>query len=244
MAIPLPPSITVNRSEKAEAAMVAKARAWIEKDGPREGIHASDLLNPRKGFWRHTKPLPPTDRDVGFFLVGRILHAFVLHDQGPIDLDKTDEGSTHDTDLDLYYSPDKLHDDFVEEFKTSRSYYEPRELKDIQTYLEQLLIYMAMKRMTRGRVSVFYLNARDAAGKTTPTFRVYNVSVPVEELDALRLELRTQRNALADALASGVHTALPLCPEWMCHPEQCPYWDDCKPEGRHGRQAYLDSKRR
>lgn len=244
--IPLPPGIQVKRSESAERALWDKARKWIERDAPRNEIHASDLMMPRKGYWRRMEPVPPSDREVGFFLVGRVLHAFILHEQtgAPVDLGKTDDGSTVDPELLLSYSPDKVHGDHVEEVKTSRSYYEPTKLADIETYLQQLLVYMAAKRLEKGRVTVFYINARDNTGKTTPQFRVYNVRISKDEIEWLRLQIRDQRNALADALQNKDHKALPLCPAWACHPDACPHWKSCQPEGRFGSTAYLNSKRK
>lgn len=247
--IPLPPNIQVDRDQEAEAGLLARAKDWLARDsGARVGIHASDLLNPRQGFWKQVDPQPMSDREIGLFLVGKVLHAFVLaQDEGKassVNLLVTDEGSTYSEELGLYYSPDKKYGDKVVEFKTSRGQKEPTELRDIEVYLKQLVIYMAAENLQNGEIWVLYVNAKDASGKTTPAFRVFKVTLTDDELTALKLEIRKQRDALADALVSKKHDQLPLCVAWLCHPEQCPWWAKCKPVGRYESMEYLRGKRK
>lgn len=247
--IELPPGIEVNRDQDAEAGLLAAAKTWLARDsGARVGIHASDLLNPRQGYWKQLDPQPISDREVGLFLVGKVLHAFVLaQDEGKassVNLLVTDEGSTYNEELGIYYSPDKKYGDKVVEFKTSRGQREPTSVRDIEVYLQQLVIYMAAENLTQGEVWVLYVNAKDASGKTTPTFRVFKVALTGDELVALKLQIRQLRNDLADAIQARAHDSLPLCAAWLCHPEQCAWWSKCKPVGRYENYEYLKGKRK
>lgn len=246
--IELPPGIEVERDKDAEQGLLVRAKNWLARDsGARVGIHASDLLNPRQGYWKNLDPQPVSDREVGLFLVGKVLHAFVLaQDEGKassVNLLVTDEGSTYHEELGIYYSPDKKYGDKVVEFKTSRGQKDPTELRDIAVYLQQLVIYMAAENLKTGEVWVLYVNAKDASGKTTPTFRVFKVTLTDEELTALKYQIRKKRDELADAIAQRKHDSLELCVAWLCHPEQCPWWAKCKPVGRYENHEYLKGKR-
>ena len=246
--IELPPGIIVERDEDAEDGLLDRARKWLAREaGSRVGIHASDLLDTRIGYFKAIDPQPISDREIGLFLVGKVLHAFVLaQDEGKasaVNLLVTDEGSTYNEELGIYYSPDKKYDDKVVEFKTSRGQREPASLRDIAVYLEQLVIYMAAENLNKGEVWVLYVNAKDASGKTSPAFRVFRVALTDEELAACRLQVRRVRDDLADAIARKDHTKLPLCAAWKCHPEQCPWWVKCKPAGRYENFEYLKNKR-
>lgn len=247
--IELPNGITVARDQEAEQGLLARAKDWLARDsGARTGIHASDLLNPRLGFWKNIDPKPISDREIGLFLVGKVLHAFVLaQDEGKassVNLLVTDEGSAYNEELGIYYSPDKKYNDRVIEFKTSRGSKDPTELRDIDVYLQQLVIYMAAENLRAGEVWVLYVNAKDASGKTTPTFRVFKVTLTNDELIALKLQLRKKRDALADAIQTKRHEDLELCVAWLCHPEQCAWWTKCKPVGRYENIEYLRNKRK
>lgn len=234
----LPPSLDVERDHEMEKALYDEARGWLTQETRQEGIHASDLLFPRKGYWRQVDPQPLDQRQVGLFLVGKVLHAFILrHDNLA-----ADEGSTYSEALGIWYSPDKRNP--PTEIKTSRSWYEPKTLSDIETYLHQLLIYLAAENSTEGRLWVLYVNARDEAGRTSPAFRAYRVRLDPEELPAVQLDIRRLRDAIADAVLRRNHKELPLCPEWSCSPKECPWWSRCQPEGRYGDMKYLQRRER
>lgn len=245
--IPLPPTIAVDRDEAAEKELLDRARAWLETDSAgREGIHTSDLLMPRKGYWRKIDPQPLSAREIGLFLVGKVLHAFVLSDneQGSVDIRNTDEGSRYSEELGLWYSPDKLGGGVPVEFKTNRGMYPAKDIGDLETYLQQLLVYMAAQNVTEGRLVVFYTNAKDESRKTSPQFRVYVVNVTPDELEGVKYHTRKLRDDLVDALTRKNHERLPLCPAWACHPEQCAWWSKCKPAGRYENHEYLQGKRK
>lgn len=234
----LPPTIDVARDFEQEKVLYDEAREFLTKEQRTEGIHASDLLFPRKGVFRQIDPQPMEERQVGLFLVGKVLHAFILRHN---DL-SADEGSRYSEELGLWYSPD-LPEDEPAEIKTSRSWYEPKTLADLETYLHQLLIYQAAMNKTVGRLWVLYINARDNAGRSSPAFRAYRVTISPEELLAYQLEAKKLRDAIADAVVRKDVKDLPLCAEWACGPDQCPWFiRGCKPEGRYNNPTWLNRK--
>ena len=54
--IEFPASLSVKRSLGDETRLQTAARAWIEKEERVDGIHASDLLDPRQSYWRLVDP--------------------------------------------------------------------------------------------------------------------------------------------------------------------------------------------
>ncbi len=237
MAIPLPESLTVARNNKSERMLLDKAKDYVTKDERTPGIHASDLLDLRQSFWKHVDPQPLTDRLTVTFLVGRVLHAFVLGAvDGPdsVDVARTDDGSSNSDILGISYSPDKVLDGVVRELKTSRSFYEPTDLKDLDIYLEQLLVYQAATQTTQSQLWVLYLNLRNAEGKTAPDFRAFDVSISEEDLAKVTQYLKESREQLESAIAADDWRRLPLCREWKCGAGNCEYYMKCRPEGRFG----------
>ena len=129
--IPIPESVQVSRNKAAERMLLDKSRAWLEQDNRAVGFHASDIPDPLQSFWRILAPEPLSDREVGLFLPGKVLHAFVLgavDGQKDIDITVSDEGSFYSKDLDIYFSPDKILNGKVRELKTSRAFKEPVDL--------------------------------------------------------------------------------------------------------------------
>lgn len=232
--INLPASLKVSRNKSDETRLLAATRKWLEKENRAEGLHASDLLDPRLAFWRIVDPKPLEDRLVPIFLAGKVLHSFVLGGlNGKVDLNATDEGTAYSEALGVHYSIDWDKSE-IAEFKTTRSFIDPKSADDISIYLEQLLIYMCAKQRTTARLWVFMLNLRDpSTRKTSPAFRCYTVSVSEEELRTATNALRQSRDAIESALNSGDHRALPLCRDFKCGAGNCQWWDKCKPEGRY-----------
>jgi hypothetical protein len=243
--IEYPPSLVVEARPESEAALYETARKWIAGGDRAPGIHASDLLMPRKGYWRHKEPQELAEREVGIFLVGRVLHSFVLHEEATRpDLGATDEGSTYDEELRLWYSPDKEKDGKIIEVKTSRSLYEAKDVEDLDTYIPQVLIYLACRRLTEGEIWVLYINARDGEGRTAPAFRVFRVAIDPAHLPGLRKRIGAAVAALEVAISSDDFSALPLCPAWVCRPAYCAHWNKCQPDGRFDNPDYLAPKKR
>jgi len=235
--ISLPASLRLSRNTAAEARLRDASRAWLEsQDSSRaEGIHASDLLNPLQAFWKYLEPAPYTDRQVPTFLIGKVLHSFVLGAmEGKVDLSKTDTGSTYSEDMGFWYSVDWDRDGEVAEFKSARFFKEPRTTDDLRAYISQLLLYMAAKNKTEAELWILLLNLRDTSGKTAPAFRAYRLRISEDDLVSLRAVVREHVQLLKNAIAARDPSTLPLCQEYICGYDNCPYWDKCKPAGRYG----------
>lgn len=234
--IPLPQSATVVRNTGAERMLGDKARAWIESEERSPGLHASDFLDPRQKYWQTKDPRPLSDRLVTMFLVGKVLHAFVIGSvNGAVDLRTSDAGSSASPDLGFSYSPDhRLDDGKVAELKTSRSFYEPKDLMDLSLYLEQLLVYMVATTTLESQLWVLYLNLRDENGKSAPSFRCYDFRVSDADLSAVRAYLIAQKELLEEALAQNNPSKLPLCRPFKCGANNCEWYQQCQPPGRYG----------
>lgn len=244
----LPTSLTCERNLKAEAKLVAQTKEWLEKqNGERDKrIHASSLLDPRKSYFDTKYPQPMTNRMVGLFFFGKVLHAFFLSAlNGETGTNwKADVGSVWDETLKICWSNDwekKVGDQTIPyEFKTSRSKYEQKK-KDLANYLEQLLIYMVAQKSTLGRLVVLQSNLPAPRGEgwgTYPQYRAYDVRVSSKDLQAYRRQIIGTRTKLEKALKTNKFKDLPLCREFKCGPSQCPHWEKCKPEGRYGNKRW------
>lgn len=245
MSLILPKSLNIERSEKAEAALVEESRKWLEKDSKeRTGIHASDLLNPRKAYWERKNPKkqPLSRRQVGLFFVGKVLHAFFLSALNGEDGTnwKSDTGSKFSDDLEIFWSNDWEKNGIPYEFKTSRAKYEQTN-SDLGGYLQQLLIYMVAKKSTTGRLVVLMMNLpgkKSEGWGTFPQYRAYSVTVSKADLKKYKEQIIATRKELVLALKKEKPQKLPLCKEFMCGATQCPHYQLCKPEGRFGTKRF------
>src|SRR5574343_1085882 len=148
----LPDTLEVTRSPKSEQDMVDRCRTWLTQEGRAEGLHASDLLDPRLAYYKRKLPVAIPDRLVNMFIVGKFAHAIVLSAvervQG-ISL-ASDEGSEWSEELGIWFSADKTLNGVPRELKTTRARYEPKSLSDLALYAEQLCIYMVARNSTGG----------------------------------------------------------------------------------------------
>lgn len=240
--IPLPASLKARRNKSTEKFLVDKARAWLGKDNRQNEIHATDLLDPRLAYFNKTDPRDLPDRLVNMFLVGKVLHAFVINalDEGSsVDATTTslqsDEGSAYSEELGIHYSVDKKLHGRIRELKTSRSYYEPKDLeKDLGNYIEQLLVYMVAENTCDSQLCILFLNFRGEDGRTAPTFRAYDIVVSPEDLEELRKVMLETRKLLQTAIEAKNPNLLPICREFKCGRKNCDWYDRCKPDGRYG----------
>ena len=235
----LPRSLDIHRNRSAEQKLVDKTREWLERDSKdRTGIHASDLLDPRKAYFDKKFPQPMTNRMVGLFFVGKVLHVFflsALFNKKGVDW-KSDGGSTFDKDLGFSYSPDWDKDGVPGELKTSRGKYEQSN-SDLGLYLEQLMIYMAAKKSVKGRLVVLMTSLPAPRGEgwgTYPQYRAYDITCSTADLTKYRTNLKATRLLLEKALKTGKFTDLPLCRPFKCGRSQCPHFERCQPPTRFG----------
>jgi hypothetical protein len=127
----------------------------------------------------------------------------------------------------------------IAEFKTSRSFKEPKNIGELDIYLEQVQIYMAAKNMTEAKLWVLYLNLRDEkTRKTTPTFRCFHFRISPEDLAKLKEWIKTSVADLKEAIARSDWKRLPLCRDWLCGRAMCAWYDKCQPEERYGTREF------
>src|SRR5574341_374313 len=74
----LPNSLNIRRAYGAEDKLLEYTKKWLEQEERDPRIHVSDLLNPRMAYWKRKAPKELSDRLAVMFLVGKVLHAFVL----------------------------------------------------------------------------------------------------------------------------------------------------------------------
>lgn len=225
----------LSEDKAGERMLTDRARAWIESEERAPGYHASDFLDPLQKYWQEIDPKPLPDRLITMFLVGKILHAFVIGSvSGSVDLSSSDSGSSVAADLGITYSPDHILEGKVQEFKTTRSYYEPKSIEDVALYLEQLLVYMVATNTLVSGLWILFLNLKDAAGKTAPAFRCYKFEVSQADLDATREIIRETKANIARAIETRNPRLLPLCRVFKCGAANCEWYGQCKPPGRYG----------
>ncbi len=235
--IPIPASVKIKHDARDERLLLDKARAWLERDERTPGWHASDVLNPRRALFRKLLPVPLEDREVTIFLVGKVLHGFVLSAlEGKDSFRETDSGSSYSEELALSYSPDWDKGE-IAEFKTSRVFKEPKTVDDLGTYVQQLLIYMAAKDRTEAKLWVLLINLRGPDGRTHPQFACYKISISPEDLAATKAYIAQAVRDLTAAERAQDPKGLDLCWEFICGAKNCPYWHQCRPEGRYEASA-------
>lgn len=246
--LPLPKSLVITRAPEAEKSLLTHTRTWIEKEERDPRIHVSDLLDPRQAYWNRVNPQPVSNRLATIFLIGKVLHAFVLSAvDGAKGTDwSTDEGSVYDKDLDLVWSADKIIKGIPRELKTSRSFLAPTTRKDIENYCEQLLCYMVATKQTQGQLWILLLNTKNQNGQTEPCYRCYTLTISQDDLSSFRTLVKNTRASIQHALKTKNPSQLPLCREFKCGPGNCEHWDLCQPPGRYPlktRKAWKSTER-
>ena len=222
----IPANINLKRSKKAERLFLGRLRKWLEEEKRSDGIHASELLDPRMGYWSRNKPKPLTDREVMMFSIGKGYHERFLPGIG------SDSGQKVSSELGIEYSPDEIRESVPRELKTTRSFYAPKTQRDIELYLEQLQIYMVAEKSSNGGLDVIYLNLKDKKGKTCPAVRSYSIEYTDKQLEQVFNEIKETVALIQVAQAHKTPEILPLCRSFKCGLD-CKWWEDCKPEGRY-----------
>ena len=238
--IPIPDSVELQRDRASEAWLLKKSGEWLSKQERPAGLHATDLLDLRRAFFRAVDPKPLGPREIGLFLPGKVLHAFVLGAAGgKVDLNATDEGAHFSEEFGLWYSPDWDRGGNIAEFKTSRAFKTPKDLSDVDIYVEQVLIYLACKNQLEARLWCLYLNLRDEVTKRmTPTFLCFRVKISQEDLERIKTFIRASKQDYEKAVETGDFRSLDLCRGWLCGARMCEWYHRCRPEGRYGTKEF------
>ena len=233
--IHVPSNLAIHRDEHCEVKIVQHLRNWLtQQDSERiNGIHASDLLDPRLAYWRKLKPKILTERQVFLFTIGKVLHSLILATEThEVDISISDSGTQEA--LGILFSPDMIVDQHPVELKTNRSLYAPEQeklIEDFHMYLEQLIIYCVLSQCLIGELWVLYISLKDGSGRTFPGLRCYKVEITEEQFDDMEQQIISTRTALEEAITHQDHTRLELCRTWLCG-ESCAVWHDCQPQGR------------
>jgi len=234
--IPLPKSLVITRNPEAEAELMAHTRKWVEGAERTPGIHASDLLDPRKAYWNRKNKQPFTDGTILTFFIGKILHSFILSaTENKIGVDwASDTGSKTSELLGIDYSVDSMYGGLPREVKTSRKPFlrENDLLEELRNYIEQLVIYLVAEGKTTGSLWILFTGLKGPDGKTQPTYHVYDITITESSSKILATKMIGIREALEKALKTNDPSALPLCREWLCKRSFCAHYDVCKPEER------------
>jgi len=240
----------IRRNYTLEEQVNDAARVFLEKTDRAEGLHFSDLLTPRKAYWKKKLPKPLDAREIGFFIAGRAHHEVILaimKRQGKISAE-ADEGSKLWDGV--FYSPD-FNLGFLAEIKSTRKQKEPPARwikKEFKNYLNQLHQYMAAEDKTTSILIVFFISLRhDDKNKTTfPVIRCYQVETTKAENEEKKKHMKKTKKLILKAIENDTPKILPLCPAWQCCSggwrgpaiKNCKWYDDCKPEGRYPEQTF------
>lgn len=200
-------------------------KAHLENDERKPGVHVSDLIFPRKTFWRRIREHPLTDAEMGYFIAGRahhqILQVLLEHPdfhEVPVELDE------------IHGTVDIFGEDVIE-IKTTRSPIVHHANKLPDHWLEQLGMYVSMvyptSRKGVGYLVIFYLGVRSEGN--IPMLKAYKITF--ENLDAIREKMKLTRLLLQEAVASSNPVMIPYCPDWLCKKGkkgECAYYSPCK----------------
>ncbi len=243
----VPESLTITRAKHATKSLIKATHKWLGNEKRKEGIHVSDLMDPRQAYWQRRKPKALTDKLAVMFLIGKVLHAFVLaavdkvKSKAKEDQLASDEGSKYSEELEIWYSMDKSINGIPRELKTTRSYYVPKTKKDLDMYCEQLMCYMVCEWSRLGQLWLLMLNIKDKiTGRTAPGYECFTIEVTEADLKVYKKRMIQVRDRLLKALKRKDPAGLPLCRRFKCGEGNCEWWKDCKPEGRYGRDKQKD----
>ena len=236
-------SMEINKDISISEWLMGEIRVNLGKK-PREHIHLSDLLAPRKAYFQRVLPQYATDEEIMYWTTGRGHEDAILYASG------YEHGEVSEWNG-IYYTPD-LFQSLPVEIKTRRRYLakEGKEITTYEHYLKQLKGYCAITNKQKGWLWVWCLVSKDDdSGKTKPELVCYSVTFTPEELEAERARLITTRNDLLIALERKDHSILPACPSWMCGKElrtmvKKPFCTTCKKEfeTEWGMERHLSSK--
>jgi hypothetical protein len=238
--------LKIERNEILEKAITEKVqKRWEETNEERIGIHLSDLISPRKAYFKKTDPKPPDIKEILYFVSGLGIEKELTNLLGERHV-RTRERSG------IYYSPDLFNDfggDYgilLAEVKSRRrNLADPEKImEDYDYYLQQLSGYLALEHKNKGALIVLSLAEKvDDSHRTEPVLATYLVEYTKPELKQRRKELTKVRDLLDTAIrtkAPGDFDDLPKCPSWMCGREiktmvKPPICKTCKPTGEvHG----------
>lgn len=178
----------------------------------REGIHVSDLvLCLRQAAARKLYPIPPTQKQLGYFFDGARRHEALqaLYGEGIAERKGTFEGVSYSIDI---------FDGFPIEFKTTRA-----RAAISEHWLRQLSYYMLATGSDRGIIQVQRIMAREEN-----PFPAFVMTLSLAQKERALAEFRERRDAFAMAIAANDLSLAPILRgdgEWLCR--ECQYRKRC-----------------
>jgi len=231
----------LTRNQTSEKWIVDRVKEHLNSQPRGEGIHVSDLVHPRKAYWKRIDPRPMTDDEAGYFVAGRGHHEVIEAIIEGVDNKSPDTGQ-HVWEG-IYYSPD-LNMNYPVEIKTSRAQLGPEDTgkdprQEYDNYLAQLTSYMAVENSEKGGLIIFYLNKKvDRNSRSTkPRFQVWDVVMTKDELAAKRTSMLDGKRNLEQAVDSHHFSELECCPSWLC--KSCQWLSQCVPWETDPKRSWL-----
>ncbi len=232
------------RDTREEERFYSLLRQHLHKNdrnnGPKE-FHVSDLLSPRKWYWKEHSPKEFTKKEVGFFLGGQAHHIIaeiiLAGTEGKREHQATMVTPSGTTIIGTMDAQRKV----PLEFKTSRKWTIPEDPAD--HYIDQLLSYCVLTSSASGKVVVFYLTPGrkwDGKSATGPEVAAWNIEFTKEELESGKDHLVNTSDLCIEARENETPDILPLCDDWMCGNKykgkvqiNCSHYEECQPMGRY-----------
>lgn len=201
-------------------------------DEPREGVHLSDLMNPRESAFKRLMPLPLTESEILFFLAGRG-HEEVFARLAGVEVGASkvkyvkipgfvagEQRIKHG----ISYRPDFRWDTKPTEFKTRRrNLAKPGEEAIVyDSYLDQLKGYCTLDEQPWAQLVVLSLlegQSGDPLNPTHPELAVYDVQFSPGDMRHMKdylIEIAAQFSAVIQDGSIASIQELPLCRAWMC----------------------------
>jgi hypothetical protein len=227
--------VKITRDAEHTNRLLDGIRASFGRD-VRDGIHLSDLLNPRRSAWQRVLPLPPTNAEVLYWTAGRGHEDALGRVSGLVTAPEASwEWGLPGVDEPIVFRNDFIDNEEPVEFKTRRANLAlpGEEAVVYDTYLAQLGGYCALRDKTRGRLVVLSLlegrSAADPLKPTEPELASYTVEYTPHELEQTRRQLAEQAEVfelylVCDSITRMVSPTplfappnhMRLCRAWMC----------------------------
>jgi CRISPR/Cas system-associated exonuclease Cas4 (RecB family) len=208
----------IDENPAQAGAVVSHVRWYLSR--PREGIHVSDLLFPRRAYFSRKHPeVELTEEEVGRFIAGRGHHQII----------QALTTSPEFREVPVRWEGISGHIDIYKEvpveIKTTRAMKVAAKEELSPHYIEQLGMYCALANVKRGQLLLLHLGIREAGKQgMTPKLVVYDAAF--DHLDAIRREMLERKDALVKALEGDDPKDIIPCPEWMC--DGCKYAEFCR----------------
>jgi hypothetical protein len=206
--------VQIIRNKLRESELFESIRKnFSEKDAERRGgIKLSDLLYPRRSYHSKMHPMPPSDEEIQYWVVGRG-HEDAVHRIAGLEKEDSKVWNGIWYGIDFYVG-------HPIEMKTRRGYLakEGEEEDRYDSYLKQLIGYCACEDKMTGELWVWSLLEKKDAFRSAPEMACYDCTFTREEIEDEKQRLMDTKRLLMSALAGDedAYNSFQDCPQWMC----------------------------